>query len=386
MNNNLISVIIPVYNVEKYLGKCITSIINQTYKNLEIIFVDDGSTDSSGNICDKYAQEDNRIKVIHKKNGGLVSARKAGLDAATGEFCLNVDGDDWIELNMTETLFAEMQKGDFDFVQCNYKMEGGKNNSSSSYPDLSMIIDSENVRNNLLAEWMKGSVVMGSQVVLKLFKTFFFKECYLNVSDDMSHGEDFVSFLYILQRTQRFASINKVFYHYFIRSDSLSHKKEDMRLFVKENKLSVVMYELISSLFPSFSRQLLDNWILKRSLAQLNCNGCDIPIYKFSDIEKLFEKKVVVYGAGTVGQGYYSQLIKYQKINIVSWVDKNSTAYDFDYFDVQPVEIISGLDFDYILIAVLEEELADSIKNDLISMCIPKEKIIWHEPSFIGER
>ena len=382
MSEVLISVLVPVYNIEKYLDKCITSIINQTYKNLEIVLVDDGSTDSSGNICDKYAQEDNRIKVIHKTNGGLVSARKAGLEVATGEFCLNVDGDDWIELNMTETLFAEMQKGDFDFVQCNYKMEGGKNNSSS-YSDFSMTVDSENVRNNLLAEWMDGSAVMGSQVVVKLFKTDFFKESYLNVTDDMSNGEDFISFLYILQRTQRFASINKVFYHYFIRSDSLSHKKEDMRLFVKENKLSVVMYELISSLFPTFSRQLLDNWILKRSLAQLKCNGCDIPIYKFSEIEKFYGKKVVIYGAGAVGQDYYSQLIKYQKINIVSWVDKNAAACNIEYYEVQQIDVLTELEFDYILIAVFKETIADSIKNDLITMGIPKEKIIWHKPSFI---
>ncbi len=93
----LITVIIPVYNVERYLRKCLDSIINQTYQELEIIVVDDGSKDSSGNICDEYASKDSRIKVIHKKNGGLSSARNAGLEIATGDYVMFVDSDDFVE-------------------------------------------------------------------------------------------------------------------------------------------------------------------------------------------------------------------------------------------------------------------------------------------------
>lgn len=382
MNRNLISVIVPIYNVEKYLGKCITSIINQTYKNLEIILVDDGSTDPSGNICDKYAQEDNRIKVIHKKNGGLVSARKTALNYATGEYCLNVDGDDWIDSDMIGYLSQKMQQGNFDFVQCNFVTEGGKS-KETSYQDLSVMIDSECVRNDLLNAWMWGNAVLGSQIFLKLYRTDFFKACYANVPDYMNNGEDFIAFLYVLKKAHSFISVKKAFYHYVIRNDSLSHNRDGICLLMKENKLSIVMYELILSLFPSFSRQLLDTWTLKRCLSQLKNNGCSVPVYKFSDIERLYKKKIVIYGAGAVGQDYYSQLVKYQKINIVSWVDKNPSACNFDYFDVQPVDVISSLDFDYILIAVLKETIADSIKNDLITMGIPKEKIIWHEPSFI---
>lgn len=97
MKRNMISVIVPIYNIQEYLPQCIDSIINQTYTELEIILVDDGSTDSGGSICDEYALNDSRVKVIHKKNGGLVSARKAGIRAAHGEYITFVDGDDWIE-------------------------------------------------------------------------------------------------------------------------------------------------------------------------------------------------------------------------------------------------------------------------------------------------
>lgn len=92
-----ISVVVPVYNVEKYIQECVNSLLGQSYNNLEIILVDDGSTDNSGKICDDFAQKDDRIKVIHKKNGGLSSAREAGIDRATGDYIMLVDGDDWID-------------------------------------------------------------------------------------------------------------------------------------------------------------------------------------------------------------------------------------------------------------------------------------------------
>ncbi len=105
MNRPLISVIIPVYNVEKYLCKCIDSVLAQTYTNLEIILVDDGSTDNSGQICDEYTVKDKRVKVIHQQNGGVSSARNAGLNAAHGEYIGFVDGDDYIDADMFATLF-----------------------------------------------------------------------------------------------------------------------------------------------------------------------------------------------------------------------------------------------------------------------------------------
>ena len=118
MAGPLISVIIPVYNVEKYLEKCINSVIGQTYKNIEIIIVDDGSTDKSGLICDFFAGKDTRIVVIHKVNGGLSSARNAGLDIAKGDYIGFVDSDDWIEPDMYECLLCNMLKENADISVC----------------------------------------------------------------------------------------------------------------------------------------------------------------------------------------------------------------------------------------------------------------------------
>lgn len=122
----MISVIVPIYNVEKYLSKCIESIINQTYKDLEIILVDDGSTDSSGKICDEFATKDNRIKVIHKNNGGVSSARNQGLDKANGDYIAFVDSDDYIEKDMYEKMINIINKYGVDIVSCNYNHVNGK--------------------------------------------------------------------------------------------------------------------------------------------------------------------------------------------------------------------------------------------------------------------
>ena len=117
----LISVIVPIYNVKAYLDRCVESLRGQSYKNLEIFLVDDGSTDGCGKVCDRYAAQDPRITVIHKKNGGLSDARNAALDAAQGEYYAFVDGDDWIEPQMYETLLAAMMEQDADLAVCRYR-------------------------------------------------------------------------------------------------------------------------------------------------------------------------------------------------------------------------------------------------------------------------
>lgn len=116
----LVSVIVPVYNVEKYLHQCVDSIINQTHRNLEIILVDDGSPDNCGAICDEYALKDRRILVIHQENGGVSAARNAGLDAAGGEYLMFVDADDWLALNAVEHLLYKMRNAGARIAICDF--------------------------------------------------------------------------------------------------------------------------------------------------------------------------------------------------------------------------------------------------------------------------
>ena len=120
MESILISVIVPVYKIEEYLSRCVDSIIGQTYKNLEIILVDDGSPDTCPQLCEEYARKDHRVKVVHKENGGLGPARNSGLDIATGEYIIFIDSDDWIESNMFEVLAKRLNETDADIVFSGY--------------------------------------------------------------------------------------------------------------------------------------------------------------------------------------------------------------------------------------------------------------------------
>ena len=121
MSQPLISVIVPIYKVEEYLDRCVESIVNQTYKNLEIILVDDGSPDNCPQMCDFWAEKDSRIKVVHKENGGLSDARNAGMPFAIGDVVSFIDSDDWVELDMFEKMLSRMQKDNSDIVSCGVK-------------------------------------------------------------------------------------------------------------------------------------------------------------------------------------------------------------------------------------------------------------------------
>ena len=116
MNTPFISIVVPVYNVERYLPRCIESILRQTYTNFELILVDDGTPDRSGIICDRYAERDSRIRVIHKENGGVSTARNTGIDAAKGEWITFVDSDDWVSDEYLKTLTTHLHNNSYDLV------------------------------------------------------------------------------------------------------------------------------------------------------------------------------------------------------------------------------------------------------------------------------
>lgn len=127
MKEEKVSIIIPIYKVEKYLPRCVNSVLNQEYNNLEIILVDDGSPDRCGEICDNYAYIDSRIKIIHKKNGGLSDARNAGLEIATGEYISFLDSDDWIHEKYIQTLYYLLKKYNSDISVCNFMRTDDEN-------------------------------------------------------------------------------------------------------------------------------------------------------------------------------------------------------------------------------------------------------------------
>ena len=214
----LISVIVPVYNSEKYLEKCIKSICNQTYKELEIILVDDGSTDSSPVICDNLAMIDDRIKVIHKSNGGSTSARNAGLNVSRGEYIGFVDSDDWIEPKMYETLLDVCLENNAQIAVGNYCIERGE---ITEYVNLCIPqgiyshSDSEKtIVNNLFYAADGRSKGISPALWDKLFLRDLLFDYQFKVDERTKYAEDDICVYSCLLDAERVVFLESVFYHY----------------------------------------------------------------------------------------------------------------------------------------------------------------------------
>lgn len=210
----MISVILPIYNSEKYLKKCIDSIKNQTYKDLEIILVNDGSTDNSPKICDEYAKIDKRIKVIHQKNGGQATARNAGLDASKGEYIAFVDSDDYIEKDMYELLLSMIEESHSDIAICGHK-EVFEDESISSVE----IFEKEMLDTEALWQEIFGN--LNNAVWNKLFKKELIGELRFPVG--MIHGEDLIFNLNYLLNCKSGIKNNTAKYYYVQRTGSVTN-------------------------------------------------------------------------------------------------------------------------------------------------------------------
>lgn len=173
---DLISVVIPVYNVEKFLVRCLDSVIRQTYKNLEIILVDDGSKDNSGIICDKYQKQDNRIKVIHKKNEGLGYARNSGLDIATGKYVFFIDSDDYIEISMIESLYNDLKISKADTCIGGFKRIIGNEKIVNQNSLAGELFESNKIVSEVLSRMFGPDYLDDTKIEMSVWKVLFSNE------------------------------------------------------------------------------------------------------------------------------------------------------------------------------------------------------------------
>ena len=214
-NSSLISVIIPVYNTEKYLTTCLNSIINQTYKNLEIIIVNDGSKDNSLMILKDYAAKDTRIRIIDKENGGLSSARNAGISQASGKYVLHVDSDDWIELTMCEKLLEVAEKENADIVISDVYFELEKKVLIREEP-----YSKKETSESFLKKYLLHSGL--NSVWNKLISLSLYRDNNIFHYEDISLGEDSSSLLRLVAKAKQISYINQPFYHYNMKSCGMS--------------------------------------------------------------------------------------------------------------------------------------------------------------------
>ena len=282
-----ITVIVPVYNVENYLNKCLDSIIKQTYKNLEIIVVNDGSTDNSGTICREYAQKDDRIVYIEKENGGLSDARNAGLDRMTGSYVTFVDSDDWIELDYVETLYTKIIEYQADIAVGNYYSF----NESEGMFYFHILGDSyyEKVYDNVsIFENLYESQEMKSFALIsawgKLYKAGLFEQLRFDIG---KLGEDGYLNQKIYLLAEKIVYIHKGIYSYRIRNNSLSRTWTEKWMHALVDAMSERITLLASLGYPLEKHLAIYRQMLEGSLSNGKGSGLEkTPTYKEFEAKK----------------------------------------------------------------------------------------------------
>lgn len=266
---NIVSVIVPVYNVEKYLERCVQSILLQSYINLEIILVNDGSTDNSLELCRKYKKKDKRIMVIDKTNGGLSDARNAGLEVATGEYVCFIDSDDFIESTMIEKMVAQAELDQADICVCDmeYLYDDG-NKSFASGGDFSKASVKEN----------PALIRINNSACNKLFKTSMFMDVKFPVG---KYYEDLATVPILLYKANLVTKVNEAFYIYYQRTGSIAHTA---------NKKIFEIYDAIEDCIDYVQKHGNETSIINELKHQFVIHGLDLTTLRIKD----FDDKILI--------------------------------------------------------------------------------------------
>lgn len=294
METEKISIIVPVYNVEKYLSRCIDSVLSQKYHNLEIILVDDGSVDSSGKICDEYQQKDHRFTVIHKKNGGLSSARNSALDIVSGSYITFIDSDDWVSPEYITDLYELIIKFDADIAVCDenrfIENNGKIYYQGSPYKKISREV--VQTPEEALDTYMK-QILYDASACMKMYK----RELFDNVRyPEGCVFEDIGTTYKLFCKAKRVAFTPKQMYYYFQRNGSILHSYNTDEL-IKNLKDGISMTEaqkkFVINVFPKLSDAADSRCFSMYCRAvglSIITHDKDISEYSWCQIKKLREK------------------------------------------------------------------------------------------------
>ena len=370
MDEMLISVIVPIYNAEKYLKICIDSIINQSYYNIQIILVDDGSEDNCPAICDEYAQLDTRIIVIHKKNQGLVLARKSGLQIATGEYITFVDADDYIDIDTYEKIVNNINYDMPDIIAYDLIEEYSDRTVKKENQFSAGLYKEEQLKEKIYPKMLSTGVFFEygilPKLVCKFIRNDFAKKAGLEVNGEVRFGEDADATFQYMAKAQSVQIIHYAPYHYCKREGTMvqaSVKKECIKYL--QSDLEKTFFE--AGIYETMKNQLADyiNFVtlLKNPQAVLE------------HTEIFTNTKVALYGAGGFGQAVLKQ-----------YSDSISLVADSNYIKfnnisspvISPEELVSRQsEFDKVFITILNINLCEKIRDSLLAMGLKKEVIFY---------
>lgn len=384
-----LSVIVPIYRVEKYLEQCIESILHQTYPALEIILVDDGSDDASGEICDKYAALDQRIVVIHKENGGQDSARKAGIQIAQGKYVTYVDGDDWIEENMYEVMMGYLHTYDVEIV------ESGIIDSCGMEDHQRVSFFDEGCYKGERFDTMVGPRLLYSgnffrhgifpYLVTKIFLRERLLPYQMMTEPSKNVVDDVMCTFPCVCASRSIYVTHECFYHYRVRTNSSKREtRTDMAYVVKTcygnwgNRFDIVKKtDNIEAQINYFTMYLL----IAKAMEVFDDQSADTYLTPYGQI--LRSDRIVLYGAGMVGIHMHRYVQNMGRKSLVYWADKNYRQMEME--EVGSPEGITECEYDYVIIAILSEEAVNSAKKTLVNLGVPEGKIRWIDPYYMSK-
>lgn len=284
---DLISIIVPVYNVEKYLGKCLDTIINQTYKNIEILVVNDGSTDDSDKILKEYYKKDKRIRIINKKNGGLSSARNKGIDKASGKYLSFIDSDDYIENDMIETLYKTIFKEEADISICEFIEEDEMNPKQ--------VTQQQEVINIYNKDEAIKELILDKKITNHAWNKLYKKDLFENIRyPEGRNMEDIATTYKLFLKSNKIVKTNQIKYHYIQRSNSIMGQLTKKRINETDLSYSERINYLKKIKYKYIDMVELDELRLYKTLFYLSAIGNhkdNLKSNKYAEYYKIYKDK-----------------------------------------------------------------------------------------------
>lgn len=363
-----ISVIVPIYNADKYLDKCIGSIVGQSYRNLEIILINDGSLDSSREICRRYESGDVRIVYIEQKNSGVVATRRKGISCARGDYVTFVDADDFIDPDTYKTL-AEKLDGRFaDVVAFGILEEENDVSKRSSNRIPEGYYTGDDLEERILPRMLSGDDFFFFGIIptvfSKLFRTEFLKQTEIIIDDSITFGEDVALTFQALIRAESVQIIDHASYHYIKRRGSMTWDRQS------EDNIRILENTLREAFSRTGKLELMHKQ-LDEYMTFVRLLKAPETVAGVRDFFSQKEMRVALYGAGGFGQAIHHEY----KEKISLWVDRDYQKYDFLDGEVDPVDVLvrKTEEYDVIYIAIINEALCRQIRTELVEKGITKD-------------
>ncbi|MCR5235802.1 MAG: glycosyltransferase [Lachnospiraceae bacterium] len=376
-----IGIVIPVYNTEKYLRQCIESVLSQTYTNISVALVDDGSTDGSGQICDEYAKKDKRVKSIHQSNKGVLKAIIKGAEELECDYLTCVDSDDWILNNTYEQLSGYLEQN-IDVISFNiirYFSEDDQIPTTESYDK--GIYDKNEIRSRIFPTMIwdidKCSFGLDPSLCNKLIrKDFLIKYLSLAQGLDTNYGQDVAVIYPMMYEISSLVFTDGYYYYHRQRYEG------ETALYVTDQGF----YRKTHDLFNYITDFYKNDAVLKMQCEYFYVSALEFRLnqlfggdsrsgYAFPVNEIENGKRIVLFGAGNVGKAYFKQLKQTNYGKLAGWIDSNTTG-KYGGCSIEPSERIKSIEFDYVVIATVNKNYRQEMLETLLKYGVERAKII----------